>query len=74
VANSADAYGTMRSCGAGLRRGLRAKQLEGQAILSDNRAIALAREDRMLDKQSASTESAPVLRIEPNGSRRASPS
>jgi hypothetical protein len=45
------------------RCGLRAKRLEGLAILSDNRAVALAREGRMLDKQSNGTESAPVWRI-----------
>jgi cell division protease FtsH len=42
---------------------LGAKHLEGQAILSDNRAVALVREGRMLGKQFTTTESAPVWRI-----------
>jgi len=42
---------------------LRTKRLERQAILSDNRALVLAREGRMLDEQSTSTESAPVWRL-----------
>ena len=46
-----------------MRRGLGAKRLEGQAILSDNRAVALVREGRMLGKQSTTTESAPVWRF-----------
>ena len=42
---------------------LRTKHLERQAILSDNRALVLAREGRMLDKQSPPSESAPLWRI-----------
>jgi cell division protease FtsH len=47
----------------GCAAALRANGLEGQVVLSDNGAVALAHEGRMLDKQSPSTDSAPVWRI-----------